>query len=188
MTDERAIVAAAGQAAALVDGLDILINNTGVFPQRAARDAGRPSHAGDFVRQRGCAADCGRGLLDLLRRGQRPRIVNITSQLGSLKRRASGRCYSYCSSNATLNMLTRSLAFDLQDEGIIAVVVHPGRVQTDMGGEHAPVLVGELACGIIALADGLTMEQTSKFLTWDGTESVVIVVIASRSGKAILRE
>ena len=87
--------------------------------------------------------------------GRRPRILNITSQLGSLTRQASGRCYSYCSSKAALYMLTRSLAFDLQPDGIIAVVVHPGWVQTGMGGAHVPVMVGELARGIIALADGL---------------------------------
>ena len=171
VTDESAIVAVAAQAGALVDGLDVLINNAGVFPRNE-----RPETLDAQVLLQTLHTNAVaplivvRELLPLLRRGQRPRILNITSQLGSLTRRASGRCYSYCSSKAALNMLTRSLAFDLQDDGITAVVVHPGWVQTDMGGAHAPVLVGESARGIIALADGLLPEQTSKFLTWDGRE------------------
>jgi NAD(P)-dependent dehydrogenase (short-subunit alcohol dehydrogenase family) len=171
VTDEAAIVAVAAQAAALVDGLDVLINNAGVFPRNE-----RPETLDAQVLLQTLHTNAVaplivvRELLPLLRRGQQPRILNITSQLGSLTRRASGRCYSYCSSKAALNMLTRSLAFDLRDDGIIAVVVHPGWVQTGMGGAHAPVLVGESARGIIALADGLTLEQTSKFLTWDGRE------------------
>jgi NAD(P)-dependent dehydrogenase (short-subunit alcohol dehydrogenase family) len=171
VTDDENIVAVAGQVATLVDGLDVLINNAGVFPRNE-----RPETLDAQVLLQTLHTNAVaplivvRELLGLLRRGRRPRILNITSQLGSLTRRASGRCYSYCSSKAALNMLTRSLAFDLQEDGIIAVVVHPGWVQTDMGGAHAPVLAGESARGIIALADGLTLEQTSKFLTWDARE------------------
>jgi NAD(P)-dependent dehydrogenase (short-subunit alcohol dehydrogenase family) len=171
VTDEAAIVAIAAQAAALVDGLDVLINNAGVFPRNEQPETLDAQVLLQTLHTNAVAPlIVVRELLGLLRRGRRPRILNITSQLGSLTRRASGRCYSYCSSKAALNMLTRSLAFDLQDEGIIAVVVHPGWVQTGMGGAHAPVLVGESARGIIALADDLTLEQTSKFLTWDGRE------------------
>ena len=171
VTDEGAIAAAAAQAAALVAGLDVLINNAGVFPRNE-----RPETLDAQVLLQTLHTNAVaplivvRELLPLLRRGQQPRILNITSQLGSLTRRASGRCYSYCSSKAALNMLTRSLAFDLQEDGIIVVVVHPGWVQTGMGGSHAPVTPGESARGIIALADGLLPEQTSKFLTWDGRE------------------
>lgn len=171
LTDEAAIVAVAARAAALVDGLDVLINNAGVFPRNERPETLDAQLLLQTLHTNAVAPlIVVRELLDLLRQGRRPRILNITSQLGSLTRRASGRCYSYCSSKAALNMLTRSLAFDLQDDGIIAVVVHPGWVQTDMGGSHAPVLVGESARGIIALADGLLPEQTSKFLTWDGRE------------------
>jgi len=171
VTDDSAIVAAAEQAARLVDGLDLVINNAGVFPRNERPETLDAQVLLETLHVNAVAPlIVAREMLPLLRRGQRPRIVNISSQLGSLTRRASGRCYSYCSSKAALNMLTRSLAFDLKEDGIVAVVVHPGWVQTDMGGNHAPVLVGESARGIIALADGLTLEQTSKFLTWDGRE------------------
>ena len=171
VTDEDAIVAVAAQARALVDGLDVLINNAGVFPRNERPETLDAQTMLETLHVNAVAPLLVvRELLDLLRRGRRPRILNITSQLGSLTRQASGRCYSYCSSKAALNMLTRSLAFDLQPDGIIAVVVHPGWVQTGMGGAHAPVMVGKSARGIIALADGLLPEQTSKFLTWDGRE------------------
>lgn len=171
VTDEANIIAVAAQAAALIDGLDVLINNAGVFPRSERPETLELQVMLDTLHINAVAPlIVAREMLALLRRGRRPRILNISSQLGSLSRRASGRCYSYCSSKAALNMLTRSLAFDLQEEGIIAVVVHPGWVQTDMGGSHAPVLPSESARGIIALADGLLPEHTSKFLTWDGRE------------------
>jgi len=52
------------------------------------------------------------------------------------------------------------------------VVIHPGWVQTDMGGDHAAIMPGESASGIIDVTDRLTPEQSSKFLTWDGRDHV----------------
>jgi NAD(P)-dependent dehydrogenase (short-subunit alcohol dehydrogenase family) len=108
--------------------------------------------------------------LDLLRVGHRPRIVNISSQMGSLARKQSGGDYSYCASKAALNMHTRALAFDVRGLGITAVAMHPGWVQTDMGGPNAPLTPQESIRGMIAVIDRLAPDDAGRFLQWNGSE------------------
>ncbi len=67
-------------------------------------------------------------------------------------------------------MLTRVLAHDLRADGITVVTTHPGWVQTDMGGKKAAITPAESATGLIALADRITMDDTNKFYTWEGSE------------------
>jgi NAD(P)-dependent dehydrogenase (short-subunit alcohol dehydrogenase family) len=106
--------------------------------------------------------------LPLLRQGADPKIVNLTSRLGSLTLKQRGGTYSYGSSKAALNMLTRALAFDLKPEGIIVTAVHPGWVQTDMGGDAAPLEPPQAIGGVIDVIDGLTLEDTGCYRTWNG--------------------
>ncbi len=73
----------------------------------------------------------------LLAASARPKIVNITSQMGSIEQ-ASGNAVPYRISKAALNMLTKNQAVSYASDGIIAVAMHPGWVRTDMGGSGAP--------------------------------------------------
>jgi NAD(P)-dependent dehydrogenase (short-subunit alcohol dehydrogenase family) len=106
--------------------------------------------------------------LSLLREGEGPQILNISSTSGSLNEKSSGGGYSYCSSKAALNMLSRTLAFDLKSDGIIVVALHPGWVSTDMGGSAAPMDPPESATAILDLAEDLTMRDTGGFYRRDG--------------------
>jgi NAD(P)-dependent dehydrogenase (short-subunit alcohol dehydrogenase family) len=72
-------------------------------------------------------------LLPLLRRSAHPRIVNVSSEGGSLAS-MSGGIPAYRSSKAALNALTRMLAAELNGDGILVNAVCPGWVATDMGG------------------------------------------------------
>lgn len=51
-----------------------------------------------------------------------------------------------------------------------AVVVHPGWVQTDMGGCGAPLSVAQSVAGICSVVEGLTVAQHGCFLNYGGTE------------------
>jgi NAD(P)-dependent dehydrogenase (short-subunit alcohol dehydrogenase family) len=171
VTDEGTIDAAVAAVRAAVDGLDVLINNAGVFP-RGERpgnlDAGtmlRTLHV-NAVGPMMVAQRC----LGLLKARDAPKIVNVSSQLGSLASKGSGGSYSYCSSKAALNMLTRALAFDLRDAGVVVVTVHPGWVQTDMGGGGARLTPTESVRGLRDLIARLTAADTGKFYTWQGRE------------------
>jgi len=173
VTNEAAIDASVETIRSQVDGLDLLINNAGAYPRgetpttlnaETMLQAFRLNSVAPMIVAQRC--------LDLLRAGNQPRIVNISSKMGSLwwKEKEGGEDYSYCSSKAALNMLTRTLAFDLRSDGIIVVAINPGWVQTDMGGSTADLTPAESVGGMLKVIEGLTEAHTSKFYTVEGRE------------------
>lgn len=106
--------------------------------------------------------------LDLLKAGQGSKIINITSGLGSLAWRDEGGKYSYAASKAALNMLNRTLAFDLKDTGITTIVIDPGWVQTDMGGPEAWITPEKSISDVLKVIGGLTPEQSGMFFHHSG--------------------
>jgi NAD(P)-dependent dehydrogenase (short-subunit alcohol dehydrogenase family) len=72
-------------------------------------------------------------LLPLLRRSGHGRIVNVSSEAGSLASMDGGPP-AYNVSKAALNALTRMLAGELRQDRILVNAICPGWVATDMGG------------------------------------------------------
>jgi NAD(P)-dependent dehydrogenase (short-subunit alcohol dehydrogenase family) len=175
--DERSIadfVAAVGD-----DKVDVLVNNAGLSAEGLGAAADERDvlvlSAEHFMGQMRINALgpmlLARQLLPALRRSGRPRIVNISSQVGSMVVGSRvGRDVGYGASKAALNMITIKLASRLRDEGVIAIAVHPGYLRTAMGGANADLDPTEAAVQIVDLIDGLTMEQSGTFLRWDGSE------------------
>jgi NAD(P)-dependent dehydrogenase (short-subunit alcohol dehydrogenase family) len=94
-------------------------------------------------------------LLPLLRRSDHPRIVNVSSEAGSLASMGSGTP-AYTVSKVALNALTRMLAAELGSAGFLVNAVCPGWVATDMGGSGGRP-VGEGAASVVwavTLPDG----------------------------------
>jgi NAD(P)-dependent dehydrogenase (short-subunit alcohol dehydrogenase family) len=108
-------------------------------------------------------------LLPNLRASTNPRVVTLSSIMGCLSRKSAGY-YAYRSSKAAVNKVMQLLANELAGEGVIVCPVHPGWVQTDMGGLDAELPVHESAQGLIRLIDALTLEHSGRFWQWDGTE------------------
>jgi NAD(P)-dependent dehydrogenase (short-subunit alcohol dehydrogenase family) len=152
------------------DGLEILINNAGVMGSReglAELDLDRVRRTFD-VNAMG-PLRITRAFLDLLRAGRSPRrIVNMTSLMGSIDDNRSGDAYSYRLSKAALNMATRSMAVDLREDGIVAVVLHPGWVRTAMGGPNARTPVDEAVSSLVRTIASLDMERSGGFYDKDG--------------------
>jgi NAD(P)-dependent dehydrogenase (short-subunit alcohol dehydrogenase family) len=67
-------------------------------------------------------------------------------------------------SKASLNMLTRKLALELQANRTTGVAISPGWVQTDMGGPDAPLTASESVQAMVALARRLTLTDTGAVL------------------------
>jgi NAD(P)-dependent dehydrogenase (short-subunit alcohol dehydrogenase family) len=95
------------------------------------------------------------------------KVINITSQLAA-STWPYGGYYAYAASKAGLNRLMRSVAIDLREKGIVVGLVHPGYVQTDMGGPNAEITPQESAEGIRNITAGWTLERSGDFLKWNG--------------------
>lgn len=99
----------------------------------------------------------------------RGKVMTVSSQIAA-STWPRGGLYAYGATKAAVNRLMRSLAFDLRDKGVTVALVHPGWVQTDMGGANAEITPQESAAGIKQVLDGLTLEDTGKFFKWNGEE------------------
>jgi len=111
-----------------------------------------------------------RALLPQLRRATNPRIVNVTSQIGSMEvSQRIGRDVGYAVSKAALNMFTVKLAARLHDDGIVVIALHPGFLRTDMGGAAAATEPDDAAREIVTLVDELTIDDTGTFRRSDGS-------------------
>ncbi|GGD78945.1 SDR family oxidoreductase [Croceicoccus mobilis] len=95
------------------------------------------------------------------------KVINFSSQLAA-STWPYGGLYAYGAAKAALNRVMRSVAIDLKDKGIIVVTLHPGYVQTDMGGPNAEITPDESASGIHALSQSLTIEDSGDFFKWNG--------------------
>lgn len=153
--------------------LDVLINNAGVWggPRQDSDDMDYAEWLRTFEINTVAPYRLATTLLSNLKLGKRPRIVTVSSQMGSLSLKGMGiDRYIYCSSKATVNKVMKVLAEELEDDGIIVCLVHPGWVRTDMGGAHADLSVEESGGGLFTLIDGLTLAQSGHFWRWDGSE------------------
>ena len=153
--------------------IDVLINNAG----RMAR----PGHQGFGDFDRALWHDLfdinlftpmrlAELLLPSLEQTDRPRIVTLSSELGSMELNTHGGLYAYRASKAAVNAITRSMALDLAERGVIAVVLHPGWVRTDMGGKNAELDIETSVRGMLRVVENLTAADSGKFIAWDGRE------------------
>lgn len=95
------------------------------------------------------------------------KVMNFSSQLAA-SWWPYGGFYAYGAAKAGLNRMMRSVAIDLKDREIIVGLIHPGYVQTDMGGPGADITPEESAKGVRAVAEAWTLEETGEFKRWNG--------------------
>lgn len=149
--------------------VDVLVNNAGIGVDSTGFEEVDPGDLMAFFEVNTVGAlRVSQALLPNLRQAETRKIVNITSRMGSIDDNRSGGAYEYRASKAALNMVTRSMAVDLDDDGFTCVVVHPGWVRTDMGGEQAPTSPRESIAGMLDVIDGLERPNSGEFLDYTG--------------------
>ena len=97
------------------------------------------------------------------------KIITLSSQMGQVQS-ASSDSLAYRVSKQAVNKLMRGLATELKPLGIPVLIVHPGWVKTDMGGEGAQLTPEDSAAQLQKLIDKLDIASTGKFLAWNGKE------------------
>ena len=97
-------------------------------------------------------------------------MATLTSKMGSIEDNTSGESYSYRSSKTAVNMVMKSLSIDLKPYGISVVTLHPGWVQTDMGGSNALINAHTSVMGLRHVIEQLSLNNTGQFKAFDGKE------------------
>jgi NAD(P)-dependent dehydrogenase (short-subunit alcohol dehydrogenase family) len=146
VTDDRSVRAAFDEAVRRYGGVDILVNNAGIAIDGPEHRASRP----DLVRVRSTfetnlfgAWRCAAAAAPIMRARGYGRIVNLSSTMASLERTVSPSSPAYRVSKSALNMLTRVLAAELKDDGVLVNAASPGYTRTDMSPDaERPVEAG----------------------------------------------
>jgi NAD(P)-dependent dehydrogenase (short-subunit alcohol dehydrogenase family) len=154
--------------------IDVLVNNAGIFPHEcddindfdvaAYERVMRVNTLGPILTTR--------ALISSIANSDRKLVVSITSNLGSITDASKGEMgfLGYRTSKAALNMANAAMAQQLKPKGITSVVLHPGWVQTDMGGPQAPLTPEDATGQIFKTIDGLEASQNGAFLDYRGKE------------------
>lgn len=133
--------------------LDVLINNAGVAldPWVSALNVEMSAFVSTFETNVFGVMRVSQALIPLMKEHGYGRVVNLSSNLGSLEK-MGGLTVAYRSSKAALNAITRVLAAELKHDDILVNAMCPGWVKTGLGGEDAPRTPDEAADTAIWLA------------------------------------
>ena len=169
MADEDSIRRAARELKQRLKALNVLINNAAILNDwqgsilnaTAAdlRDTLNINTVGPII--------LSLALLPLLEVGRPARVINVSSQLGSVQNMTDGWA-SYGISKAALNAATRKLAQALKPRGISVNAASPGWVRTEMGTDSAPLPVEKGAQNIIRIITDMPATLTDHYLEEHG--------------------
>ncbi len=153
-----------------IDVLDVLINNAGIsggMPPQPPIETGIEVFRQVFETNFFGVIEVTQAFIDLLKASPEPRIVNVTSGLGSLTLHSdpAWKYYPvkpscYVASKAALNAYTIVLAYNLRDTPFKVNAVDPGYTATDFNHHSGPGTVSDAAARVVKAAtlghDGAT--------------------------------
>ncbi|WP_137923598.1 SDR family oxidoreductase [Cupriavidus sp. 2SB] len=93
-------------------------------------------------------------------------LAVLSSKMGSIGGMESNRAWMYRISKAAVNAVLKSVSLDARHA--ICVALHPGWVQTDMGGPQADLTPQQSVAGIRRTLAGLTQTDNGSFHNYDG--------------------
>jgi NAD(P)-dependent dehydrogenase (short-subunit alcohol dehydrogenase family) len=159
-----------------IKSLDVLINNAGI-------SGGSPQHGYDAdinvfrqVLETNFfgVIEVTQAFIDLLKHSPEPRIVNVTSGLGSLTlqndpswKHFPVKPASYVASKAALNAYTIVMAYNLRDTRFKINVVDPGYTATDFNNHSGPGTVPDAAARVVKAATFGADGPTGQFFSDD---------------------
>jgi NAD(P)-dependent dehydrogenase (short-subunit alcohol dehydrogenase family) len=176
VTDEAQVRRAAEETARLATGVDILINDAAIYLEKPFTEANE--FDADAARRTFDVNAVGpllvtKYFLPLVLAGSGKKIVNISSEAGSISQNWRSREYAYCMSKAALNMQSVILQRRVKDDGVKVLAIQPGWMRTAMGGADADLDPRESASGIVEVIarnsalDGPTyLDYTGKVWEW----------------------
>ena len=154
------------------EAIDLLINNAGIYGPRGLEFGSLDYGVWEEVLRTNVLGPMrvAEAIADQVAASEKKKMVFISSKVGSIADNSSGGSYIYRSSKTALNMAVKSLSLDLSGKGVICVLMHPGWVQTDMGGASAPIDAATSVAGMRAVIDRAGAADSGRFFNYDGNE------------------
>lgn len=155
---ERVDIADAASADTLIERvsapLDLLVVNAGVSgPRHASVEEVTAEELGELMMTNAAGpVRLARRLLAAGKITDGGTVALMSSTMGSVSDNKSGGYDLYRMSKAALNMAVRSLDAELKGRARV-LSLHPGWVQTDMGGPNAPLSVEDSARGLASVLE-----------------------------------
>jgi NAD(P)-dependent dehydrogenase (short-subunit alcohol dehydrogenase family) len=149
--------------------IDILINNAGIYQFDMSTD-----HLNKDIWQTFFATNSighyliTLALLENVQQSQTKKIINMSSNMGSIGLDTNGINIPYRASKAALNAITKSLSAIHQNDKLIIIAMHPGWVRTDMGGPHGNLSPQESVSMMVQQIESLSVEDSGKYFAYDG--------------------
>lgn len=148
--------------------IDVLINNAGVYPDSSLDVINVEDWAYAFKINTMAPLKMVNAFKSHLANSAVKKVATLSSKMGSLDDNTSGGSYLYRSSKAAVNMVMKSASIDLAPLGISVVTLHPGWVQTDMGGPNGLIDATKSVDGLRVVIENLSLANTGQFIAYDG--------------------
>ena len=178
VSDEASVKAAHAELGKKTESLDALINNAGIMGgmDQTATETNISVFKQVYDTNLFGVISVTQAFLDLLRNSPAPRIVNVTSGLGSLTlhndptwKYYQVKAAVYNSSKAALNMFTIALAYELRDTPFKVNAVDPGFTATDFNHHSGTGTVEDAAARLVKYAVVDASGPTGKFFSDDNS-------------------
>ena len=150
--------------------LDLLINNAGYYGPKGVAFGSLERELWRQVLETNTLSPImlAQALYPRVAASQGKTIAFLSSKVGSITDNSSGGGYYYRSSKTALNQAVKSLSIDLEGAGVKVLALHPGWVQTDMGGPNALITAEESVRGMRTVLEKLESNQSGTFLDYMG--------------------
>ena len=163
-------VAKPDSVAAFIDGvgdrpIDVFLNSAGVYgPRTPERDGWMETLEINVVAPTLLAEK----LKPNVAASEKKVMAVVTSRMGSIGDNGGGGSIPYRSSKAAVNAAWKSLSIDWKDDGIAVVMLHPGWVKTDMGGDNAQIDTKTSVDGLRDRIAETDLSNSGRFVAYDG--------------------
>ena len=176
VTKENIIIEVFNEISKKIEFLDIIVNNAAIHLEDRNKDIDEMDF--EQIKRTYDVNSLGplriiKHFISLLKKGSLKKIVNISSEAGSISVAWRKSEFGYCMSKAALNMASKLLQNRFQKSNIKVLAIHPGWVKTDMGGKEAPILPDESAKKVYDLiikkwdmSDPIYFDLDGKEMNW----------------------